>query len=346
MTEEIRPEHQNSAEGQAGVPLKDLGLSTRVLNALKEGGLETVQDLMDILSQGEDEFFAIKGVREKSLEEVQARLSAGGFLAGEISEGADEKLSPADVETGRLPRTESEIASDDPSAEKEIEMTEKRISFVVRLTVDERGRPLRTEIEHAETREKEPSAGLDLEKLGSFMKKIIKKTTTEKESRRPAKDLPEGVSPEGPEQKIERALWLSISDVQVYPRGAQNLVPLAFDPEQAMVVQVHFELNGTEASTLTAQEPPYETTVYVLDVTRISTPAVKSSRGNLAQDKMANRSQIEVTELTPGLYRLMTFISVLSPDPLRAHYEGPVIQVSEFQPTVEPSASAGVPNRP
>jgi hypothetical protein len=53
------------------------------------------------------------------------------------------------------------------------EGTERRITFVIRLTVDERGQPRRTEIEHAQSGQKETFPDLDVQRLAAFMKKCI-----------------------------------------------------------------------------------------------------------------------------------------------------------------------------
>jgi len=50
---------------------------------------------------------------------------------------------------------------------------EKRISFILRLTVDERGQPRRTEVEHARSGNKETYPGLDLQRLAAFMEACI-----------------------------------------------------------------------------------------------------------------------------------------------------------------------------
>lgn len=50
---------------------------------------------------------------------------------------------------------------------------ERRVTFIIRLTVDERGQPRRTEIEHAQSGKKETFAGLDVQRLAAFMKACI-----------------------------------------------------------------------------------------------------------------------------------------------------------------------------
>ena len=55
----------------------------------------------------------------------------------------------------------------------EEEGAERRVTFIVRLTVDERGQPRRTEIEHARSGKKETFAGLDVQRLTAFMEACI-----------------------------------------------------------------------------------------------------------------------------------------------------------------------------
>jgi len=50
---------------------------------------------------------------------------------------------------------------------------ERRVTFILRLTVDERGQPRRTEIEHAQSSKKETFPGLDVQRLAAFMKACI-----------------------------------------------------------------------------------------------------------------------------------------------------------------------------
>jgi len=68
--------------------------------------------------------------------------------------------------------TEAENTELPPTALGE-EEAERRVTFIVRLTVDERGQPRRTEVEHAQSCKKETFAGLDVQRLVAFMKACI-----------------------------------------------------------------------------------------------------------------------------------------------------------------------------
>ena len=53
------------------------------------------------------------------------------------------------------------------------EGAERRVTFILRLTVDEQGQPRRTEVEHARSGSKETFLGLDVHRLDAFMKACI-----------------------------------------------------------------------------------------------------------------------------------------------------------------------------
>jgi small subunit ribosomal protein S16 len=67
-------------EPVAEVSFEDLGLSTRVVNALDGAGIHTVQGLRDKLDEGREQMLAIPGLGEKSLEEIEEALRTRGFL--------------------------------------------------------------------------------------------------------------------------------------------------------------------------------------------------------------------------------------------------------------------------
>ena len=60
-----------------------------------------------------------------------------------------------------------------PPMAPEEEGAERRVTFIVRLTIDERGQPRRTEIEHAQSGTKETFPDLDVQHLTAFMERCI-----------------------------------------------------------------------------------------------------------------------------------------------------------------------------
>ena len=67
---------------------------------------------------------------------------------------------------------EAENTEPSPTALGE-EGAERRVTFIVRLTVDQRGQPRRSEIEHAQSGKKETFPGLDVQRLAAFMEACI-----------------------------------------------------------------------------------------------------------------------------------------------------------------------------
>ncbi|MFQ5813286.1 MAG: transcription termination factor NusA, partial [Anaerolineae bacterium] len=63
-----------------GVPIKVLGLSTRVYNCLEQAGIATVEEILEKLAEGDEEMLAIKNFGPKSLAELKERLQAEGFV--------------------------------------------------------------------------------------------------------------------------------------------------------------------------------------------------------------------------------------------------------------------------
>lgn len=79
MLEELRPELPEEEAAKAmreEVPLEKLGLSSRVLNALRRGGIRTVDEL---LKKSKEELLSLSNFGEKAWQELQERLEALGL---------------------------------------------------------------------------------------------------------------------------------------------------------------------------------------------------------------------------------------------------------------------------
>ncbi len=141
---------------------------------------------------------------------------------------------------------------------------EKRVSFVVRVTVDERGEPRRTEVEHARSGKKEIFPALDVQRLAAFVKACILPAPRRMTIRKFTK----------------RAVSLTVSEVKVFRAKSPGIMTLTLDPDEDFVVQAHFQLQGPDALSLAADEFPYEMKVYANEVT--------SGQSRLLTNHMAN----------------------------------------------------------
>jgi DNA-directed RNA polymerase subunit alpha len=67
-------------------PIEELDLSVRVFNSLKRTGITTIGDVLDMLDRGTDAMLAIRNFGEKSLDELEEKLTAKGYLKTENEE--------------------------------------------------------------------------------------------------------------------------------------------------------------------------------------------------------------------------------------------------------------------
>jgi len=96
--EEVRPGLPEETAGveREEVPLEKLGLSSRVLNALRRGGVKSVDEL---LKKSKEELLSLSNFGDRAWEELQERLESLG-LAGK----ATEEAAPEEREMEELKR--------------------------------------------------------------------------------------------------------------------------------------------------------------------------------------------------------------------------------------------------
>ena len=80
-------ETRETKKADADVSVESLELGTRVTNSLVEAKIITVQDLLNLLENGDQALLDLKGFGRKSLIDLKKALRAGGF---EIPEAAEE----------------------------------------------------------------------------------------------------------------------------------------------------------------------------------------------------------------------------------------------------------------
>ena len=91
---EARKQHEASAAAREAArsstdqPLAVLGLNSRAEAVLTAAGLETVAQVLDKLSAGDDALLAIEGLGRKNLIDLKKSLRAHGFLTSEEPETA------------------------------------------------------------------------------------------------------------------------------------------------------------------------------------------------------------------------------------------------------------------
>lgn len=302
---------------------------------------EALTDAKDVLAAAQAEVEEERQARiktEKTLTETQEALAAAQMEAEEEGKArietekaltdAREALAAARKELERKHQSQGQIErSEDGEVRTEVKARKAGAaktrnpqqaptepselephSFTVKMTVDERGQPRWTTVKHAHTEKEDKFPGLDVRRLVAFMEECIR---------------PSGIR--GPSIASET---LSVSDVQVFRMGAGEATSLFLNPDEAFLVQVRFQLGGSEARSLTAEEPPFEVEVHARELrSGTSTPPTTYS-ANLVKDVMDYTAQVRVPGLSRGLYRLSTLVRLQPPIDVTRIYTGPVIDLS------------------
>ena len=77
------------------MPIEELELSVRAYNCLKRAGITKVGEVLEKMTEGEDEILAIRNFGKKSLAELKERMRAKGFWPIEGEETAEEMAEAA-----------------------------------------------------------------------------------------------------------------------------------------------------------------------------------------------------------------------------------------------------------
>jgi large subunit ribosomal protein L31 len=80
--EDIRVEVEEQTESQSplALPIDEIGLNTRAMNALKKDDLSTIGDVYARFQKGDDALLAITGVGQKALIDIKKYLRASGLI--------------------------------------------------------------------------------------------------------------------------------------------------------------------------------------------------------------------------------------------------------------------------
>ena len=77
---EVDVEQQAEAHSPTALPVDEIKLNTRAMNAIKGEGLETVGDVLERLQQGDDALLSIVGVGQKALIDIKKYMRANELI--------------------------------------------------------------------------------------------------------------------------------------------------------------------------------------------------------------------------------------------------------------------------
>jgi hypothetical protein len=222
-----------------------------------------------------------------------------------------------------LTEAQEAVAAARLKAEQELQAPIRRISFVVRLMVDEHGQPQRTEIEQVEGNRKQSFLGLDGERLVAFMKAYITPVIISE----PAAPFPEMVEapPPGP---LKPKTSLMVSNVQVFRLGDPDFVTLILTSEERFIVQARFVIHGPEARSLTTQDSSIQMKIYANEVISGKSQLLTTYSEKLIRDVLVYTVPVEVPGLPSGLYRLFTAVKLNTPVKIAGFYGKTIIHVT------------------
>lgn len=222
-------------------------------------------------------------------------------------------------EANRAAAGQSVVNEELPSKDYSAEGSGQRLSFIVRLMLDEHSDPRRTEIEDTHTRRKESFHTLNGDQLAAFMRSCI----------RPVAIAASNFSHEIPvPESTGESYTMNISDTLVFDKGAGDTTSLSFHAREAFVVQAGFHLQAEEESPGQVQDTDFDISVYANEIGGSHSQLMASSYGRLQEKVLDYTARVEAPGLSPGVYRLVTLVTLHTPRKRTGHYEGPIILVN------------------
>ena len=213
------------------------------------------------------------------------------------------------------------------SGMQEITEGEQRISFVLRLTVDEKGHTKRTEIEHAQSGKKDVFPSLNIDRLVGFINACI--VTIEVEEDVTSRVTKES-GKESPTYKMP-ATGITIGGLQTESINNDNKNAVVFEPDKAFWLRTSFKLHGVEQVPTITKNVTYEITVYACGIDQKLNTQVARYSSNLVEGVLDYTVRMEVPGLSAGIYRLSTLVKILEPINAVSFYEGTIFEVARSQ---------------
>jgi hypothetical protein len=208
--------------------------------------------------------------------------------------------------------------------EQEFQLQMKRVSFVVRLEVDEHGQlgPIKIfEAQQDNPKEKRLN-NLDGEGLVAFIKECINPATGA-EHLSVGTPLAQNVITSPPEP-FNFTSGIMISDVRVFRAGVSDATASILNCEEVFVVEARFRLRGSAVPSPGAEGMMK---VYVSEVTSGKSQLLTTCKAILTYDELEYAVLAEAPGLPPGIYRLFTHITLNTPIRVVGYHDGPVIRV-------------------
>lgn len=200
----------------------------------------------------------------------------------------------------------------------------KRVSFVVRLTLDGNSQIGHTEIEHVSSGNRQSFPSLEGEHLVTFIKSIL-----------PSPMIPDSAVPPAPILRTagtrtlispEPKPNLVISDIQAFS-SAPNSMNSTIIHGKTFLVRVRFQLPGLDAFSDRVHGLTFELKIYIHDITGGKSKILTTYSSELKPDVLQYEVHTEVPGLPSGYYRLFVLINAGKPIQIAGYQDGLILQI-------------------
>jgi hypothetical protein len=120
---------------------------------------------------------------------------------------------------------------------------------------------------------------------------------------------------------------LIVPDVRVFRPKEPGFATLTLTPGEPFIVQARFQFLGQEARSLTIREPSYEMKVYANELTSGKFQLLTTYSAELVQNVLEYTAPAEVSGFPPGLYRLLTVVTLGPPIMIAGFHSKTIIHV-------------------
>jgi hypothetical protein len=261
--------------------------------------------------QAQQDLIEIQDLLEKTRIEVEVQRQA--WVNAE-QEKAIADSAPEDTANTSSNRDESTISS-------EANVSEQMVSIVIRLAVDKHGQTKRTQIVHALSGKQDVFSSFNVQRVVDFIESTIAAT----------------IACEGAETLIQNkhqhetnpVLSLAITDLQADCINDMDKSALIFKANTPISVRTHFQVSGTESLVGYNHSVKYTIRIYAQGVDTKSSSLVATKTADLVAGVPAYSSQMQISGLPAGIFRLGIISIIPSPVNIAKITQERLLQVFE-----------------
>ncbi len=210
------------------------------------------------------------------------------------------------------------------SSKQSTKQTEKRASFVLRLSLDEQNQVRRSEFQHVQSSKKESASTLECERLMAFIESCIGPMESNKPSQaKPAEVVPAPAKTPTPARPRPTTKPSLLRFRKVELNNSSNFA-IWSNPAEPLQINVNFVLDGE-----VSQPSEYTVQIYARSVDKGGSSLVATHNDRLSPGMEQYNATLEIEQLSLGLHQLSAVVRVIG-GPM-GYCEGLMVQVSQLR---------------